>query len=78
MRDEDFYNGRSFPIPKTIKNHPGVLEVLDGPSEGFDYKWNVFLREGWVFASSRMQGCRTGNFNSVKEFRFAEPVKIGE
>lgn len=67
---------RSYPIPKTIKNHIGVEEVLDGPSQGFDYKWNVFLKQGWVFANGRMQGCRTGNFNSVADFRSAEPVKI--
>lgn len=67
---------RSYPIPKTIRNHPGVEEVLDGPSQGFDYKWNVFLKEGWTFARGRMAGCRTGNFNSVADFRTAEPVRI--
>ncbi len=36
---------RSYPIPKSILKHPGVLEALDGPSEGFDYKWNIFERK---------------------------------
>lgn len=67
---------RSYPVPKTIKNHPGVLEALDGPSQGFDYKWNVFLREGWRFENGRMEGTRTGNFNSVSDFRTANPVRI--
>lgn len=67
---------RSYPIPKAIKNHPGVEEVLDGPGQGFDYKWNVFLREGWAFRSGRMAGCRTGNFNSVADFRGAQPEQV--
>lgn len=73
MNDDDFFNLKSWPIPKTIKNHPGVLEALDGPGQGFDYKWNVFLKPGWAFRNGRMAGSRTGNFNSVRDFRFADP-----
>ena len=67
---------RSYPIPKSILKHPGVQEVLDGPAQGFDYKWNVYLKEGWAFKRGRMEGCRTGNFNTYADFKFAEPVKL--
>jgi hypothetical protein len=66
----------SFPPPKAITSHPGVEEALDGPSQGFDYKWNVYLKKGWVFERGRMAGSRTGNFNYVADFRFAHPIKI--
>ena len=75
MNDEDFYNGRTWPFPKTIIKHPGVQGILHGADEGIDYKWNVWLKDGWSFARGRMQGCRTGNFNSVADFRTAEPVR---
>jgi hypothetical protein len=62
-------------MPKTIANHPGVEEVLDGESEGFDYRYHVWLKEGWAFRRGRMAGCRTGNFQTVAGFRFANPVR---
>ncbi len=63
-------------MPVTIQNHPGVEEILDGPTEGFDdYKWDVWLKKGWKFRSCRMAGCRGGRFNSVADFRLAEPYE---
>lgn len=66
---------RSYPIPLRMKRHHAVQEVLDGPGQGFDYKWNVYLKEGWVFEIGRMAGSRTGNFNTLEDFLFANPVK---
>lgn len=63
---------------KTIANHPAVEELLDGESQGFDYKYHVWLREGWSFKQGRMAGCRTGNFQTVADFLFAGPVREEE
>ena len=63
------------PVSKTIANHPAVEEVLDGEGEGFDYKYHVWLKEGWSFRLGRMAGCRTGNFHTVADFQFADPVR---
>ena len=63
--------------PKTIVNHPAVKECEYGPSIGFEeYKHAVYLKEGWVFKRGRMEGIRSGNFNTVKDFLRAEPVKV--
>lgn len=62
-----------FVIPKTISNHPGVEEILSGEAEGFDYYYHVFLKEDWEFSTGRMQGTRTGNFHTVKDFLYAKP-----
>ncbi len=61
---------------KTIARHPAVQEVLDGEAEGFDYKYDVWLRDGWVFSRGRMAGCQGGRFHTVKDFLFAEPEKL--
>lgn len=55
-------------MPKTIANHPAVEEVLDGESQGFDYRYHVWLKKGWAFRLGRMAGCRTGNFQRVADF----------
>lgn len=61
-------------IPKSIISHPAV-EECDLPEEsGVDYKYSVFLKEGWVFQRGRMEGCRSGNFNTVSDFKYAEPI----
>jgi hypothetical protein len=65
-----------YKAPKTITTHPGVETCEDGDAEGMDYKHAVWLREGWQFKRGRMAGCRGGNFQTVEEFRFAEPVKV--
>lgn len=68
---------KKFSAPKAIANHPGVQECLDGPTEGFDdYRYDVCLKAGWLFKSGRMEGCRSGRFNNVADFRHAEPTKI--
>ena len=63
--------------PKAIANHPGVEECGHGPAEGIeDYKHAVWLREGWLFTRGRMVACRTGNFNTVAEFKRAAPGRV--
>ncbi len=67
----------TYKVPKTIASHPGVEECNYGPYEGIeDYKHAVWLKEGWVFERGRMEGCRTGNFNSVRDFLLANPVCV--
>jgi len=63
-------------ISKTIAKHPGVLELDWGESSGVDYKYEVFLREGWIYQNGRMQGSRCGHFDTIDEFKFANPVAV--
>ena len=64
-----------FKPPKGIVNHAAVEECLCGYSQGFDYKYDVFLKVGYVFSRGRMEGNRQGCFNTVADFRDAEPVE---
>lgn len=61
--------------PKAIKNHPGVLECESGEANASDYKHDVLLKEGWMFESGRMAGCRSGLFQTVADFKSAHPYK---
>lgn len=54
-------------VPKTISNHPGVLEAE--LSQDSDYKYEVFLKEGWSFERGRNQVV-----DNVKDFLFAKPI----
>lgn len=70
------YTGRE-PVAAAIKNHPGVQEAEISPDS--DYKYEVFLKEGWVYENGRMAGIRTGFFHNVTEFRRANPIrKVGQ
>jgi hypothetical protein len=64
----------AYKAPTSIKNHPAVEACEDGDAEGFDYKHHVWLKEGYVYRRGRMAGTRTGNFNTVQDFRFADPI----
>lgn len=64
-----------FKAPKSIAGHVAVEEVLDGYNEGFDYKYDVFLKEGYVFSRGRMEGSRQGCFNTVADFWDARPIQ---
>ena len=64
----------TYKAPKKIKNHPAVESCEYGPDSGLDYKHDVFLKDGWVFSAGRMEGRQSGNFNSVAEFEYAEPM----
>ena len=61
---------------KSISSHEGVLECLDGFEQNFDSKYDVFLKEGWEFTYGRMTGGRCGTFNTVEEFKEAEPRRV--
>lgn len=67
-------NGNSR-LSKKVTEHPAVQECDFGPDTGSDYKYDVLLKEGWVFKRGRMADCRTGFFNSVADFEHAEPIK---
>jgi hypothetical protein len=59
---------------KTFLKHPGVQEAE--LSQDSDYKYEVFLKEGWEYSRGRMTGIRTGFFNTVKDFEYAEPRRV--
>ena len=65
-------------MSKTIINHPMVEEVLLDGGGGCDYKYDTFLKEGFVYSTGRMEGCRGGNFNTVAEFKDAAPMTEDE
>ena len=55
-------------MPKAIAEHPAVEEVLDGFSQNSDYKYDVWLKPEYRFASGRMEGLRGGRFQTVQDF----------
>jgi len=62
-------------IPKAIATHPGVLECCSGPDSGVEeYRYDVFLKEGWYYQNGRMAGGRCGHFNTVADFKYANPT----
>lgn len=70
-------NAGAFKAPKAIVNHPGVEECEDGPSNGApEYKYDIFLKEGWEFTNGRTAGCRSLLCNTVSEFRYANPQQV--
>ncbi len=67
---------KTYAAPKAIINHPAVETCDYGPDSGVeDYRHDVWLREGWTFKHGRMAGCRGGHFNSVANFKLANPVQ---
>jgi len=66
-----------YKAPKAIANHQGVIECESGEANASDYKHDVLLRDGWKFKHGRMAGCRSGLFQTVQDFKDAEPVKVG-
>jgi hypothetical protein len=65
-----------FKVPKTLLNHPAILEVESGYEGGApDYKYDIRLKDGYVFQMGRMQGCSCGLFNTVNDFLTANPIK---
>lgn len=66
--------------PKGIWQHPAVEEVAYGPDSGYDeeYKYDVLLREGWVFESGKNEGCRSCTFRTIQEFKDANPIRKEE
>lgn len=73
-----FRPNNTFRAPKAIIDHPGVEECLHGPSVGVDdYRYDVWLKEGWRFMRDYDEGTRGGHFNSVADFLYALPTNVG-
>ena len=60
-------------MPKGIIDHPAVQEC-ENEDDIPDYRYCVFLKEGWLFKNGRMANCRGGNFNTVADFKYAKPT----
>jgi len=47
------------------------MEVDDAAALGFDpaYKYDVWLKDGYVFGDGRMEGCQSARFTSVADFK---------
>ena len=61
-------------MPKAIVNHPAVEECVHGPTEGVDdYKYAVWLKEGWVWTNGRNEGGRGCNMQTVADFKYYKP-----
>lgn len=58
---------------KTISRHPAVQACDDGYAEGFDYKYSIFLRDGWEFTRGKAAGTRQLTCDTVADFLHAEP-----
>jgi hypothetical protein len=65
-----------FRAPKAIQQHAGVEEITSGDAEGSDYRYYVWLKDGWRFTSGRMAGCQGAFFQSVADFRYALPTCV--
>lgn len=65
-----------YKAPKSIVNHKGVHSCDYGPDSGCDYKHDVWLKDGWRFESGRMAGCQGGHFDTVEDFKYANPVEV--
>jgi hypothetical protein len=66
-------------MPKTIVNHPAVESCEYGPNSGVeDYKYDIFLKDGFVFANGKAEGCRSFTCNTVADFLHANPVTVEE
>jgi len=68
-------------MPKTIKNHPAVLEVSSGYEGGADTKYEVVLKKDWCFyileSRPNHETIRRLYFcNTVNEFLNAKPRKL--
>ena len=65
--------------PKYLTSHPAVQDVEYMLNQsGGDYRWGVYLKEGWVFENSRGMGTGYLNIQNKQAFDDACPVKIAE
>ena len=67
-------------VPKGILNHPSVEQVHDAQADAFDegVKFDVWLRDDWVFSAGSYQSCSSMRCNTVKDFLAARPVRRSE
>ena len=64
-----------YKAPEGITSHPAV-EVCESAEENGapDYKHDVFFKQGWVFEEGRKAGCRGCLFETVSDFKNANPI----
>ena len=70
----------TYKAPKGISEHVAVAECDSGHAGGADRKHDVLLKHGYRFkwgSEFEEDWTRTGFFNSVAEFKAAEPVWTG-
>ena len=60
---------------KTAIKHNGVAYYSSGEQQGSDYKHYIECREGWVVSRGRNQGSTSLFFNTLREFKYQQPVK---
>ena len=66
-------------LSKQVTEHPAVEECLYAPDQAApDYKYDVFLKEGWVFKNGRNAGGRGCMFKTVADFKFYQPIRKEE
>lgn len=59
---------------KTIIRHKAVAFYDTGWNQDSDYKHYCELKDGWVFGRGRMEGCSSLFFNTLNDFKAAEPM----
>jgi len=59
---------------KTIKNNKAVKFFDSGCNQGSDYKYYCELKDEWCFATGKQAGCGSLFFNSIKDFKTANPI----
>jgi len=65
-------------MSKSIMKNFRVLECDNCFDDCEPYKWEVVLKEGYVFADGRNSGCRTMKFEAVMDFLNQKTVTIEE
>jgi len=59
---------------KTVRQHKAVAKYDTGWNQDSDYKHYCELSEGWVFGRGRMEGCSSLFFNTLADFKYADPM----
>ena len=62
---------------KKVTSHPAVATVDFGPDSGVeDYKYDIWLQDGYRFTSGKSEGCQGGHFTSAQDFLYARPMPL--
>jgi len=59
---------------KKVRQHKAVAKYDTGWNQDSDYKHYCELSEGWVFGRGRMEGCSSLFFNTLADFKYADPM----
>lgn len=62
---------KTFKPPKGIITHETVESCFSGNDEGSNYKYWVYLKNGYTFKQGRLEGCTCGGFDNVNDFLYA-------